>query len=558
MMVGLAFLIGLAIRVQWYAVPSMNAFGTGNWDMTGGSDPWYMKRVVDYIIANNAHLVVDADRFYPLGGINPRPPLFSWSMAVGAMALEPFLNTPEDAVWWSMLALPAVYGALTVFPIASMAKDHFGKGAGVLAAWLIAFMPAHVTHSTWALADHDAFVMLFLSVGFMYWLRAVKYAGSSRISKTTSPHPLSFVRAFKDVAAHRQAAMANAALAGVAFGVVALGWKGFVVGPSILFLAYALQVALNMFRRRDSTSLSVMFLVMLTTTFLMALPFYAHPQLNLVLDSTGLQPFLFIFGFTIAIAFVTTGFRDKPWLLVLGTLGGVAAVFFVLLYVLKTLNLSDAWDVLFTGSGYFTKTKIFGTVAEANAPNRAQLFASFGPITFLLALIMGGGLLWRGLRHRNGTALVFGVWVFAATFMAWNAARFMFNATPVMAILGAAGIVAFWQWANWSGLVRSWKKFGIRTPADRISGARKAVWRTPQFSAVFLVMIMIFGQQATYGLDSAIPGTSNQESEIDERIYNIVPDILRFDGLGFSVLDSSTYDGRWYLGSFGSSFNDNG
>ena len=558
MMVGLAFLIGFAIRVQWYAVPSMNAFGTGNWDMTGGSDPWYMKRVVDYILANNAHLVVDADRFYPVGGINPRPPLFSWSMAIGAMALEPFLNNPEDAVWWSMLGLPAVYGALTVFPIASMAKDHFGKGAGVLAAWLIAFMPAHVTHSTWALADHDSFVMLFISVGFMYWLRAVKYAGSARISKTTSPHPLSFVRAFNDVAAHRQAALANAALAGVAFGIVALGWKGFVVGPSILFLAYALQVALNMFRRRDSTTLSVMFLVMLTTIFLMALPFYAHPQLNLVFDPTGLQPFLFIFGFTIAIAFVTTGFRDKPWLLVLGTLAGVATVFFALLYVLKTLDISNAWDVLFTGSGYFTKTKIFGTVAEANAPNRAQLFASFGPITFLLALIMGGGLLWRGLRHRNGTALVFGVWVFAATFMAWNAARFMFNATPIMAILGAAGIVAFWQWANWSGLVRSWKKFGIRTPADRISGARKAVWRTPQFSAVFLVMIMIFGQQATYGLDSAIPGTSNQESEIDERIYNIVPDILRFDGLGFSVLDSSTYDGRWYLGSFGSSFNDNG
>ena len=558
MMVALAFLVGLAIRVQWYAVPSMNAFGTGNWDMTGGSDPWYMKRVVDYILANNAHLVVDADRFYPIGGINPRPPLFSWSMAVGAMLLEPFIGNPDDAVWWSMLALPAVYGALTVFPIAAIAKDHFGKGAGVLAAWLIAFMPAHVTHSTWALADHDAFVMLFISLGFMYWLRAVKYSGSARITKTTSAHPMSFVRAFGDVANHRQAAMANAVLAGVSFGIVALGWKGFVVGPSILFLAYALQVALNMFRRRDSTTLSVMFLVMLTTTFLMALPFYAHPQFNLVFDSTGLQPFLFIFGFTLAIAFVTTGFRDKPWLLVLGTLGAAAAVFFAILFVLKTLELSNAWDVLFTGSGYFTKTKIFGTVAEANAPNRAQLFASFGPITFLLALIMGGGLLWRGLRHRNGTALVFGVWVFAATFMAWNAARFMFNATPIMAVLGAAGIVGFWKWADWSGLVRSWKKFGIRTPGDRIAGARKAVWRTPQFSAVFLVMIMIFGQQATYGLDSAIPGTSNQEAEIDERIYNIVPDILRFDGLGFSILDSDAYDGRWYLGSFGSSFNDNG
>ena len=31
-----SFLIGLAMRIQWYAVPSMNAC-TGTWDMTGGS-----------------------------------------------------------------------------------------------------------------------------------------------------------------------------------------------------------------------------------------------------------------------------------------------------------------------------------------------------------------------------------------------------------------------------------------------------------------------------------------------------------------------------------------
>jgi len=170
LMIALAFIIGLTIRIQWYVVPSMSAFGTGNWDMTGGSDPWYMKRIVDYILANNAHLVFDADRYYPIGGINPRPPLFSWSMAIGAMLLEPFLENPEDAIWWSMLGLPAVYGALTILPIAATARDHFGKGAAVIAAWLVAFMPAHVTHSIWALADHDAFVMLFISIGFMYWL----------------------------------------------------------------------------------------------------------------------------------------------------------------------------------------------------------------------------------------------------------------------------------------------------------------------------------------------------------------------------------------------------
>ena len=33
---------------------------------------------------------------------------------------------------------------LIVFPVSGMAREVFGKGAGVLAAWLIAFMPGHV------------------------------------------------------------------------------------------------------------------------------------------------------------------------------------------------------------------------------------------------------------------------------------------------------------------------------------------------------------------------------------------------------------------------------
>jgi len=78
-----------------------------------------------------------------------------------------------------------------------------------------------------------------------------------------------------------------------------------------------------------------------------------------------------VLGFTLALTFITTGFRDKPWLLVLGTLTVSGGLLFGLLYVLKQLDISNAWDVLLTGSGYFTKTKIFGTIAEVNAPNRA-------------------------------------------------------------------------------------------------------------------------------------------------------------------------------------------
>ena len=241
----------------------------------------------------------------------------------------------------------------------------------------------------------------------------------------------------------------------------------------------------------------------------------------------------------------------------LGVLGASGGVFFGVLYLLKIADLSNAWDVLFTGGGYFTKTKIFGTVAEANATDRGQLFAQFGPITFLLALVMGVLCLFSGLRKREHTNLIFGVWILAASYMAWSAARFMFNATPAIAVLGAWGIVSLWKWANWDGMVRAWKKYGIRTPEDRIRGARKAVWRTPNFSAILLIMIMLFGQQATYGLDAAIPSTVAAEEELDETIFNLIPDALRVEFAGFSLLDDSPYDGNWYLGSMGSGFNDN-
>ena len=559
-MVFVAFMVALSIRIQWYFVPSMNSEGLYSWDLTGGSDPWYMKRVVDYVVANNAHLIFDADRNYPVGGINPRPPLFSWSMALGAMFLTKLGLSADESVWYAMTALPAIFGALIVFPMAGIARDNFGKGAGVIAAWLIAFMPTHVQKSTWAMADHDSYALLFLTAAFMYYLRAVKAGGDERLSRHTNAYPSGIVTAMAQVVREKRKAAANAIAAGVCFSIVALGWKGFVYGPAIIFLAYFVQVAMNMFRRKDSTILSALNLIMLGTIFIMVIPFYAHPQLDLVLNSTGLTPLLFITLFTIAIAWITTGFRDKPWLLVLGSLTTGGVLFGTVLYLLQITEISNAWDILTTGSGYFTKNKIFGTIAEASAPSRGQLFASYGPIVFVLAIVMGIIALWDGLVKKSQTKLILGMWVIIASYMAWSAGRFLFNAAPAMAVMGAWGIVTLWKASGAGNMAKSWRRMGIRTPGERISNARKAVWRTPQFSAIGLVLIMLISQHAAYGMDAAMPSSTRHEAEMDETIYNIAPDILRWNDFGFSILDDTKYDenSRFYLGAFGSGFNDEG
>ena len=53
--------------------------------------------------------------------------------------------------------MPAIYGALILLPLAGIARRVHSNLAGVITAWLIALMPGHIGHSTFALADHDSF-----------------------------------------------------------------------------------------------------------------------------------------------------------------------------------------------------------------------------------------------------------------------------------------------------------------------------------------------------------------------------------------------------------------
>ena len=126
------------------------------------------------------------------------------------------------------------------------------------------------------------FVLLFLSMGFHYYLKSVKYGGSERLTKDANFSFSYIVKYVSAVLKHRKAAVAYAAMAGISIGIVALGWKGFVYGPGILFLAFATQIVLNLLRRRDSTILAVCTSLMLLLTFALPLPVYGHFQLDLI------------------------------------------------------------------------------------------------------------------------------------------------------------------------------------------------------------------------------------------------------------------------------------
>ena len=563
-MVAIAFIVALVVRTAWNVIPAMNASGTGLWDMTGGSDPWYMKRVVDYVIAERSHLIFDHDRAYPSGGINPRPPLFSWSLALGALALSWLLEiSPDQAVWWSMSALPAIYGALIVLPIAGIATRAHSKRSGIFAAWLIALMPGHMSRSTFAMSDHDSFAMLFLAIAFYFWMRALENLEHKQVFEKTSTNPLYILAGIRDTWKRNPALMANATMSGIAFSVMALGWKGFVYGPGILFLAYSFQVAVNIFRRKDSLQFTSAALQMMITSIIIPAPFYAWPGMNLLFAPSGMQPMFYIVGFTFAVGWVSSSFRDKPWLLVV--MGGTALFGSILamLFSLQYADLYNGWDILFTGGFYFSKNKIFGTIGEAQAPDRGVLFASYGPIVALIAIGCSFVLLWRGSRKSKSGLTLLGLWTIIATYMAWTAGRFIINATPAMAVAGGIGISMLWGSANLSAFTKVWRNSGIGTPRSRFKSLWPATKSRPGVPAMIMVLLLISSQHATYGVDSGIPRGEQSAYEVDQSIYEIAPDILRQDFFNlFSLMNSKPYDpfetGLWYMGTFGPSFNTQG
>ena len=79
---------------------------------------------------------------YPFGKSGGRAPLLVMSAIGFSKLLIPFMSE-ADAVGYAMQFVPALFGALLVFPVYFIGKILFGKKAGLIAALLI----AHHTYS---------------------------------------------------------------------------------------------------------------------------------------------------------------------------------------------------------------------------------------------------------------------------------------------------------------------------------------------------------------------------------------------------------------------------
>ena len=550
------FLAALFLRAYWNldaANPS-----EGEYVLSGGSDPYYHKRAVDAIQDNGfKHLIDDPLLNYPAGSGNPNPPLFQWSIAVAGLLLDPLL--PGDlaaSTWQATLWTPAIFGALTLFPIYFIGAALFDRRAGLVAALLWTVSTSAIDAGGLGLADHDSTVIFFTTLSFLFYIQTIRHfrGDGNWVGRWGAGGGIGsgMGRLFRE----RRTGFGYALLTAISLAAVALTWKGFNYVLGIMLLYAGIQLVVDHFRNRDTTGLYLATLLTGLVGVMIALPYYAQANV-----ANFLTPTWYLLGFFALAGGILVVTRDLPTIIVLPVLAGIAllgivAAFFVVPTVARSLLYATV---------YFKQTRVYETIAEAQGADLPQIAFSIGPVAYLLALFGALYLLFTRTAQRSrawvatGIAAavfagvmilagvtgaimaVFGqsdafftyalplftglaaavavlwfvslltlnesrpivfalVWLAVALVMASSAVRFLINAVPVLAVFAAFMIVWILDWLDFAAI----RKSLAANRGNTWQGLRKGTRPLHIVAAILIALLFVF-PTTMLAADAALP-----------------------------------------------------
>ncbi len=189
-------------------------------------DSYFHARMTGYAIQGQ---IPDRDplAYYQLGGGNIPNTSFFWNFNAFWYKLL-FLGAPynKDLLIWLVKFLPAFYGALTVVAMYFLGREIYNRRTGIVMAFFAAIVPAFVYRTMGGFLEEDALGFLWLVIGFVFLIKAVK---NPELKKANIIFSL---------------------LAGIFFGIMALTWEMYLVIP-IIISAYFIFGVLNFYAKRS-------------------------------------------------------------------------------------------------------------------------------------------------------------------------------------------------------------------------------------------------------------------------------------------------------------------
>lgn len=497
--------------------------------LSGGSDAFYFAWILDNILATGHHLVLDQALDFPLGMINPRPPLYAWSIVLTGLLWGHLIGSVPVGVGQSFLWSTAFWGALTIFPTYYLAKEMFGRRVGYVAAFFLAVLAAHIQRSALSNGDHDAIALFFVVTGFFFFLRSLEDL-KERTWVESWLRPRSIVQGIRGLVTENRRAILLAVMAGTALAAVALTWQGYPYAVVILIGYFLVQVLVHKVRNKDPLGILLAFVVTLGTTFLLAYPYYAATdQIRTWFDT----PF-YLFLAAAALGLLFAFFHRLPWLLVIPPV----VLGFGLGSALAAALSPAVAGALGTGFGYFLPDKVFQTIAEAQPPILSQAILSFGPVTSWLAFAAIPLMAYTYVKRPKPDFLFALVWIGAAIFMAMSAVRFLFNASPAFAIAAA-----------WVTVLLA-ERLGLDAVRRAVAGTGGSKWvalrkelRVRHVAVTLAIVFLLILPNTWYAVDAGSPFEAKQD--LQDQVLRVTPEVLRppaaeqelfyFGAFGFSL-----------------------
>jgi dolichyl-diphosphooligosaccharide--protein glycosyltransferase len=456
-----------------------------------GPDPYYNMRLIEGTYKTGSYpYYSEADPLlkYPVGARGGRAPLFNM-MAIGfSRFLTPFMDE-VDALGYSMQFVPALFGALLIFPVYFIGKELFNRKAGLIGAMFIAIIPIHLGSghgSAYALFDHDSFNLLLFFLTFLFLIKSLKEKDSTK-------------------------SVLYAILAGVSLAALTMTW----VEAQYLYVVIAIyavvQMVIDIFTDRIELRVFRTTSVLLFSGYLISLPIIASK------GAIGIDVPLFLCIAITAFGFVYFIFGRKriPWTLSLPTIFSIGGIALVFLYFIKDLAASFPFlyplrklsEVIF-GAGIYG-SKVSMTIAEANTYQISHTVMSFGPSLYWLA--WGGFilLLYYYYKNKQRKDYLFIILLFIVNiWLAGTAGRFLNDMVPLIAILGSWIVWMFVEWVDYKQMLRN-----IRSAGGGFHGIRRGIKFLHIFGILFIAFLVIF-PSAFVSFDAAVPNayTKNRTS----------------------------------------------
>jgi len=469
---------------------------------------------------------------------NPRPPLFSWYIAVPGIVLSPLIGDVWQSVITVLILSTAIWGALTVFPTYFLTKNIFGKRAGLIAAFLMAVMPAHLQRSQATDADHDSMVLFFVVTSFYFFMKALKTLYERRWVASwnivTKEGRYSIFTGIKDFFKENPKSILYSVMAGISMGTVALIWQGWTYVPIILLIYVVLQLFVDRFRNRDPMGMGICFTITMGAALLLAAPWYViFGQIKVWYD---VPLILFLVASVLGVTLTVT--RNYPWILVIPSVLITGGVILTIMIIISPAIAS----AFVSGAGYFVRTKLYETIAEAQAPGISQAILSFGAATYYLSLF---GLFWMAVKlpkRLEPDYLFILTWTFAAIFMSMAAARFIFNASPAFALTAGWVIALLVEKLDFETMK---KTFSSLSGGSKLNAFRKSV-KPKHIIGTLLIIFILLLPNVWHGVDASIP--YEQKAVYDRQVYYTMPEFMRPQGY---TPPTGRGGSTFYFGMFG-------